>query len=166
MQVEQDVDAVEWMRARWAEHGEPSPSHFAAMASVMRAAAVMSEAVEQRLKKLNLNRTGYLVLITLQMAPNNERPLGQLSRQLLVHPTTVTLLVDQLEKPKLVTRLAHPTDRRTVLARLTPKGLKVTQEASASLAEIGFGVGDIDAATADRIVADLRTMRRSIGDLR
>jgi len=40
----------------------------------------------------------------------------------MVHPTTVTVALDQLEKRGLVRRKPHPTDRRTPLAVLTPAG--------------------------------------------
>ncbi|HEX3612370.1 MAG TPA: MarR family transcriptional regulator [Sporichthyaceae bacterium] len=164
MPVQQDVDSIEWMRAQWQERGEPAPARLAAMTSVMRANVIMTEVVERALKKLKLTRSGYLVLITLQLAPNSERPMGQLSKSLLVNPTTMTLIVDQLEKAKLVTRQPNLADRRTVLARLTAKGLRTTREASAALAEIGFGVGDLDERTTQRLVDDLRTLRRGLGD--
>jgi DNA-binding MarR family transcriptional regulator len=78
---------------------------------------------------------------------------------MLVHPTTVTLVVDQLEKRGLVRRTRHPTDRRTILAELTDAGARATEKASAALAERGFGLGalDLDAA---------RRLRESLGDAR
>jgi DNA-binding MarR family transcriptional regulator len=147
------------------EHGAPRPAHFAAMASLMRTTAIMTDAVDRTLKTFKLTRTGYLVMITLQMSEGTARPLGQLSKVLLVHPTTVTMVIDQLEKAKLVTRQAHPTDRRTVLAKLTAKGLRLVGEANTALGEIGFGLSGVDEETADRITADLRTLRLGLGDL-
>jgi DNA-binding MarR family transcriptional regulator len=158
------ADSVEWMRARWQEHDAPCPAQFAAMASVLRAGVVMTEAIDRTLKSVNLTRTGYLVMITLQMSDELSRPLGQLSKTLLVHPTTVTMVIDQLEKAKLVLRKPHPTDRRTVLARLTPKGLSLVEQANAALGEIAFGMGGVDDGTADRITEDLRRVRRGLGD--
>jgi DNA-binding MarR family transcriptional regulator len=158
-------DAVEWMRLRWAEHQAPQPEHFAAMASLLRTTIVLTEEIDRVLKASRLSRTGYLILITLQMSREQARPLGQLSKALLVHPTTVTMAIDQLEKARLVRRVPHPSDRRTILAELTAEGLQMAERASSELAGIGFGLPDISAATASRITADLRTVRQALGDL-
>jgi DNA-binding MarR family transcriptional regulator len=159
------VDAVAWMKDKWEERGVARPSQFAAMASLLRTTAVVTDEVDRALKSVGLSRTGWLVMITLQMSENHARPLGQLSKVLLVHPTTVTMVIDQLEKAKLVTRKPHPTDRRTVLAKLTAKGLTQVEVANEALAALSFGMGGIDDATADRITEDLRAVRRGIGDI-
>lgn len=159
-----EPDSIAWMRMRWEESGAPAPSQFAALASVLRATAIMTEEVDRVLKEQNLTRTGYLVMITLQMSDGFARPLGQLSKRLLVHPTTVTMVIDQLENAGLVERKPHPTDRRTVLAVLTPAGSKAASAASAALSDVGFGLPGIDDATADRITDDLRLVRRALGD--
>lgn len=158
------ADSVEWMRERWEDNGVPCPAQFGAMASLLRATALVTEEVDRVLKTVGLTRTGWLVMVTLQMSDDNARPLGQLSKVLLVHPTTVTMVIDQLEKAKLVTRKPHPTDRRTVLAKLTPKGLAQVQAANEALGAVGFGMGGIDETTADRITEDLRTVRLGVGD--
>lgn len=157
-------DSVEWMRTRWEEHGIPHPAQFAAMASLWRTALVVTDQVDRTLKDLGLTRTSYLVLITLQMSPDQARPLGQLSKLLLVHPTTVTTMVDGLEKTKVVARRPHPTDRRTVLAKLTAKGLALVEKANTALGEMSYGMGGIDNQQADRITEDLRVVRRGLGD--
>lgn len=159
-----EPDSIEWMRARWEAKDAPGPAQFAALVSVLRATAVMTEEVDRVLKTVNLTRTGYLVLITLQMSDGLARPLGQLSKRLLVHPTTVTMVIDQLEKAGLVMRKPHPTDRRTVLAELTSAGQVAARAATAALSDVGFGMPGIDEEVADRITADLRRVRRSLGD--
>lgn len=159
-----NVDSIGWMRTRWEERGAPAPAQFAALFSVLRAATLMTEEVDRVLKEQSLTRTGYMVLITLQMSEGLARPLGQLSKRLLVHPTTVTMVIDQLENAGLVSRRPHPTDRRTVLAELTPAGEKTATAASAALAEVGFGLPDVEDKTADRITEDLRQVRRGLRD--
>ena len=122
MSSREEPDSVEWMRQRWLDQDEPKPEHFAAMATLLRTTILVTDEMDRVLKECQLSRTGYLILITLQTSGEQTRPLGQLSKVLLVHPTTVTMAIDQLEKPGLVCRVRHPTDRRTVLARLTPEG--------------------------------------------
>ncbi|WP_019877510.1 MarR family winged helix-turn-helix transcriptional regulator [Sporichthya polymorpha] len=160
----EDSDAIGWMRARWEARGAPAPAQFAALFSVLRASALMTEEVDRVLKEQGLTRTGYMVMITLQASDGASRPLGQLSKRLLVHPTTVTMVIDQLENAGLVARRPHPTDRRTVLAELTPEGDETATRASKALAAVGFGLPGVDDATADRITADLRAVRRGLGD--
>jgi DNA-binding MarR family transcriptional regulator len=165
MKAREQADSVEWMRQRWLEHQAPQPEHFAAMASLLRTTVVLTEELDRVLKTRQLSRTGYLILITLQMSHDETRPLGQLSKALLVHPTTITMAIDQLEKAGLVRRIPHPSDRRTVLAELTPRGRQAAEQASAALAEINFGLHDTSEATADRVTADLRKVREALGDL-
>ena len=98
------------------------------------------------------------------MSHEQTRPLGQVSKVLLVHPTTVTMAVDQLEKAGLVRRVPHPTDRRIILARLTSDGDQIAERASAALAEIVFGLGDVSTITASQVTADLRKVREALGD--
>jgi DNA-binding MarR family transcriptional regulator len=163
--VGETLDSIGWMRARWDERDAPAPAQFAALFSVLRAAALMTEEIDRVLKDAHaLTRTGYIVMITLQMSEGSARPLGQLSKRLLVHPTTVTMVIDQLENAGLVARRPHPTDRRTVLAELTPAGHRAATAASRSLAEVGFGLPGIEDEIADRITEDLRSVRRGLGD--
>jgi DNA-binding MarR family transcriptional regulator len=160
-----EPDSVEWMRQRWTEHDAPRPEHFAAMASLLRTTIVMTEELDRVLKDCGVSRTGYLILITLQMSREQTRPLGQLSKALLVHPTTITMAIDQLEQAGLVRRVPHPSDRRTILARLTEQGNEMAERASTALAEIGFGLRGISDATASRVTADLRKVRAALGDV-
>lgn len=62
-------------------------------------------------------------------------------------------------------RTPHPSDRRTILARLTPKGLQTAVTASSALAEIGFGLSGISDVIAARVTADLRKVREMLGDV-
>jgi DNA-binding MarR family transcriptional regulator len=48
--------------------------------------------------------------------------MRDLSRQLMVTGGNVTALTDDLEREGMVTRESSPTDRRSWLVRLTPKG--------------------------------------------
>lgn len=157
-------DPVEWMLRRWQERDAPRPEYFAAMAALLRTSILLSDELDRVLREHNLSRTAYLTLITLQMSDRETRPLGQLSRALLVHPTTVTLAVDQLAAARLVRRMPHPSDRRTILARLTPAGRAAAAAASAALADDRYGLRGLSAPAARRLTADLRAVRTGLGD--
>ena len=105
MSPREEPDPVEWMRQRWLDQNEPKPEHFVAMATLLRTTILVTDEMDRVLKECQLSRTGYLILITLQTSHEQTRPLGQLSKVLLVHPTTVTMAIDQLEKPGLVRRV-------------------------------------------------------------
>jgi DNA-binding MarR family transcriptional regulator len=163
--VAPDTDPVEWTRRNWSEGDLPSPDHFAAMTALLRTHQAMVTEMDQRLKPHGMSRTAYLLMATLLISQDRTRPLGQLSRHLMVHPTTVTLVIDQLESRGLVSRTPHPTDRRTVLAALTDAGLEAVTKASDDLATVRFGLPGVSESLAQRTTGVLHQIRTKLGDL-
>jgi DNA-binding MarR family transcriptional regulator len=133
------------------------------MAALLRIHQMVVAALEAELKGAELTVTGYLVLATLLMSPGETRPLGQLSKHLMIHPTSVTLVIDQLEKRGLVKRSPHPSDRRIVLAKLTPSGRRLTTKASKAIAGADFGLGGLDLDEARALIDTLRQVRQKQG---
>lgn len=163
--MDADVDSVEWMRRHWVDQRQPAPEYFAAMAAVLRTHQALVGAIDKQLRTVDLSRTAYLLMSTLQMSRERTRPLGQLSKHLIVHPTTITLVIDQLEKRGLVSRAPHPTDRRTVLATLTDDGAAAVEKSSAVLAEVSFGLDGVSPQMAVTMTEILRQVREQIGDI-
>ena len=87
-------DPVEWSREQWVAHGQPGADQFTAMVAILRTHQAMTASIDATLRTYDLTRTGYLLMTTLQLSRDGTRPLGQLSRHLMVHPTTVTLALD------------------------------------------------------------------------
>lgn len=143
---------------------QAAPDHFAGMGALLRTHRAMTETLQRALEPFDLTLTAYLLLTTLLMSRDATRPLGQLSKHLMIHPTTVTLLIDQLEKRELVGRLPHPSDRRIVLARLSPTGRRLTLKASEAAATHNFGLGPLDDDGARRLAEILRSVRQGLGD--
>jgi DNA-binding MarR family transcriptional regulator len=83
----------------------------------------------------------------------------------MVHQTTITLIVDQLEKRGLARRQPHPTDRRINLAVLTPAGRALTRDATVALAERGFGLDAVPARSLEQLQGAMRQVRAAIGDI-
>jgi DNA-binding MarR family transcriptional regulator len=162
--VAAEMDPVEYTRVHWAEAEQPAPEHFAAMGALMRAHQAMTAELDRLLKPHDLSRTAFLLMATLLISREHTRPLGQLSRHLMVHPTTVTLVIDQLEARGLVSRRPHPTDRRTVLAELTDEGRRAVTKAGADLAEAQFGLTGVGEPLARRLTSVLGQVRARIGD--
>ena len=160
-----EPDPVEWVRSRWDSQALPESKRFAAVASVMRTHQVVTAALDQALREFELSRTMYLVLVTLGLSNRGALPLSYLSRYLMVHPTTVTQLVDELEKRSLVRRMPHPTDRRTTLAEILPAGRRLLKQATVGAAAAGFGMAGVDDQTLGTVTSSLRRVRRAVGDL-
>ena len=159
------ADPLEWSRRRWEELSLPDPERFIAAAAVFRLREAVVGEFDRRLKAFDISRSMYLVLTTLVLAPKGTRRLSYLSRYLLVHPTTVTLLVDQLEKRGLARREPDPTDRRANLVILTPAGRAIAREATAALAGTGYGLGRVTKRDLRLLVEGMRTARVAIGDI-
>lgn len=159
-----EPDPVEWVRRHWAKTGQQKPDMFAVMAAVLRSHQLLVASIEAITSEENVGLNGYLLLTTLLMSRDETRPLGQLSKHLMIHPTTVTLLIDQFEKRGLVKRFPHPTDRRIVLARLRPSGRRLTFKMSKALTEIDFGFGALNVTEANALTETLRRVRTQLGD--
>ena len=63
------------------------------------------------------------------LSTNGSLPLGQLSKLMYLHPSTITGVVDRLEKKGYVARDRVHKDRRVVMVQLTPEGKKIVSKA-------------------------------------
>lgn len=160
------ADPVEWAAYFWDERQmSEDPTPFLAMSSLFRYQRMVYLALETELKQFELNPTDYLLLMSLELSKDRTRLVGALARNLMVHATTATLAVDRLEGRGLLHRQAHPTDRRAILVTLTDKGLALVKKSSASLASIGFGLGDVRGADAKDLLRILTKVRSTAGDV-
>jgi DNA-binding MarR family transcriptional regulator len=63
-----------------------------------------------------------------------------------------------------VERVPHPTDRRTIFARLTPTGRKVVETSTPALASSKFGLDALTNKEAATVFELLRKVRIAAGD--
>ena len=89
--------------------------------------------------------------------------LGKLGQRLMVHPTSVTAVVDTLERLGFVERVAHPTDRRQTLARITDLGRTTMEQASQEISVDDFGLGALSGAEAESLCLLLKKVRSAAG---
>jgi DNA-binding MarR family transcriptional regulator len=85
---------------------------------------LMGEATEL-LKNHELSTTSYNVLRILRGAGAKGLACGEIGDRLITRVPDVTRLLDRLEVKGLVARTRQSNDRRVVLARITPKGLRL-----------------------------------------
>jgi len=82
----------------------------------------------------------------------------------MVHPTSVTNIIDRLERQGLVTRRPNPEDGRGTLAGITPEGRAVTARATKDLMAAEFGLSEYQDGDLDEIFSLLRGLRVVAGD--
>lgn len=96
----------------------------AAFLNLLRTTDMLSRGLIQVLKTEDLSATQYNVLRILRGAPDG-LPCGEISRRMITRDPDVTRLLDRLEKRGLISRSRETRDRRTVMASITPEGLKL-----------------------------------------
>jgi DNA-binding MarR family transcriptional regulator len=66
--------------------------------------------------------TGPQLWVLKTISKNKSLPLGEISKKMYLHPSTITGLIDRLEKKGYVERERDQKDRRVVNILLTPEG--------------------------------------------
>jgi DNA-binding MarR family transcriptional regulator len=158
------MDSVEWARLRWIENETPGLEFAAASTAIMRLHQLMTANLDRALREREISRTAFLVLSALALAEGHRLAMSQLSRRLLLHATTISLTVDQLQTRGLVARESHPTDGRTTLAVLAPSGVRKVREINEVLAEINFGLTGVSDRLAITLTEVARYVRQDMGD--
>ncbi len=96
----------------------------AAFLDLLHTTDILSRGLVQVLKTGDLSATQYNVLRILRGAPEG-LPCGEIASRMITRDPDVTRLLDRLEKRGLVSRCRETRDRRTVMVRITPDGLKL-----------------------------------------
>lgn len=161
-----DIDLLREARRQWELHwgDEPAPS-MAAITTLMRAQQILMAHLNELLLPFDLTFARYEALMLLFFSRDGALPLGKIGERLQVHPTSVTSLIDRLERSGYVSRVPHPSDRRTTLAELTPPGREVAENATAVLNEDRFGMGSLDTESHEALILLLDRIREMGGDV-
>ena len=160
-----DADPIAAAREQWVGHGwaEAAPG-MAAITSLMRAHQIALARVEATLKPLGVSFARYEVLMLLLFSKRGSLPMKLIASRLQVHPTSVTNAVDRLESAGLVTREAHPDDRRALIITLTPEGRATAEKATAALNTEVFAQPGLSTRDVEQLVEVLGRMRHRAGD--
>ncbi|HEY8526225.1 MAG TPA: MarR family transcriptional regulator [Acidimicrobiales bacterium] len=159
-----DFDAIAEARRQWEVHGWPAPAAMAAATSIMRAQQIVLSRVDEALRPFELTFARYEALVLLSFTRAGALPLGKMGDRLMLHPTSVTNIVDRLEAQGFIRRTPHPTDRRTTLAEITPEGRRVVEKATEAVGAAALGMGDLSEEQLDAITESLRVLRIDAGD--
>lgn len=82
--------------------------------------------VEEDIKCLGLNPTEFAVLELIYS--KGEQPIQKIGEKVLIASSSITYVVDKLEKKKFLQRKPSPKDRRIIYAVLTEDGKKFMDE--------------------------------------
>jgi DNA-binding MarR family transcriptional regulator len=159
-----DFDAIAEARRQWESHDWAAPAHMSTITSIMRAQQILIAKVDDALKPFDLTFARYEALVLLYFSRHGELPMGKMGDRLMLHPTSVTNIIDRLEQQELVLRIPHPTDRRTVLAQITEDGRQVVEKATEAVTSISFGVDGLTVSELDQLTDLLRKLRIAAGD--
>ena len=160
-----NIDPIAEARRHWTERwgGEPARP-MAAITSIMRAQQILLARLNETLKPFGLTFPRYEALMLLYYSRRGSLPLGKMGVRLQVHRTSVTNIVDALERTGLVRRTAHARDRRSTLAEITEAGRDVALRATELLNADGFGLTALAEDEQERVTELLRTLRQEAGD--
>jgi DNA-binding MarR family transcriptional regulator len=135
---------------------------MAAATAVMRVQQIVLAAVDEALRPFDLTFARYEALVLLQFSRKGS--LGKMGERLMIHPTSVTNIVDRLEAQGFLRRVPHPTDRRTTLAEITDKGREVVEEATKAVTEVSFAMDGLTERELEQLIRLLRKLRLAAGD--
>jgi DNA-binding MarR family transcriptional regulator len=127
-----------------------------ASAAVIQAHKLISSRVTEVLGRVDdLSMSRYEILGLLDSSHDGTLAVRDLKQASLLHPPTLTYILDWLEGRGLVTRKTDAEDRRSVLVRITSKGRKLFHRASDALGEIHYGLLGLDADDARAVATVL-----------
>ncbi|MDA3129343.1 MarR family winged helix-turn-helix transcriptional regulator [Aliibacillus thermotolerans] len=91
-----------------------------------RALQSIKKQVEKNIKSFNLNPTEFAVLELIYS--KGEQPIQKIGEKVLIASSSITYVVDKLEKKQLLKRRPCPNDRRVTYAVITPEGTKLMDD--------------------------------------
>jgi DNA-binding MarR family transcriptional regulator len=137
--IEDDpADRVDQIIHQWArERPDLDTAAMAVFGRVFRLSRIAGDRMEKAYGSFGIGRPEFDVLATLRRAgePYQLSP-GALAASMMLSTGGTTARLDRLEKVGLIERLPSPSDRRSILVRLTDTGFGIIEEAvAAGLAE-------------------------------
>lgn len=153
-------DPIAEARRQWREHwgAAPEPA-MGAVTSIMRVQQILNARLNELLRPWSLTFPRYEALMLLYYSRTGSLPLGKMGVRLQVHPTSITNIVDGLEKLGLVRRARHEHDRRTTLATITDSGREVARDATEVLNRERFATSPLKKGELEAIYDLLRGIR-------
>jgi DNA-binding MarR family transcriptional regulator len=106
------------------------------LVSLMRSSDLLQARFERVMRPFNISLTQYNVLRILRGAEPAGRTCGEIGERMIAREPDVTRLLERMERAGLIRRTRDSEDRRVVVTRITPAGLKLLDEIEPGLSEI------------------------------
>jgi DNA-binding MarR family transcriptional regulator len=161
--LELPFDPIDRAAQIWASRFGPSLS-MAAVTSIMRAQQILLAQLDALLRPYELTFARYEALVLLTFSRRGALPLRVIGERLMVHPTSVTNIVDRLERQQLVIRRPNPSDGRGRLAEITQAGRAVVARATVDLMAAEFGLRGFEDGQLKEVFDLFRELRLTAGD--
>lgn len=172
-------DVVEGSRQVWLDRwNADAASGMAVYTAILRSHQLLNEQVNAVMRRHGLTFARYEVLAWLGTDPDSSPTLSWISKTLRIPAATVTNIIDHLEEHGLIRRVNHPSDARTTLAEITPKGRELADAATgdlnrevyeplaltdakrdaltALLCELRVALDEFDVERSDQVIAELK----------
>jgi DNA-binding MarR family transcriptional regulator len=102
----------------------PDCPEEAAFLELLRTTDILTRGLVSLLKAEAISANQYNVLRILR-GSSEGLPCGEIANRMITRDPDITRLLDRLEKRGLISRCRETKDRRMVMARITPEGLKL-----------------------------------------
>ena len=102
----------------------PECPEESAFLDLLRTTDLLARGLATVLKAENLSANQYNVLRILRGSPDG-LPCSEIASRMITRDPDITRLLDRLEKRNLISRCRETKDRRMVIARIAPDGLKL-----------------------------------------
>jgi DNA-binding MarR family transcriptional regulator len=133
------------------------PSEWSALLALQRATHATLQVLSAELVDLDLTASEVNALANL--ADGRGRTVSELGAAVGARPTTLTSVLDRLERRGHITRGARPGDRRAVLIELTPSGRLTATTIRQAIADLERrALGDLSADTITALRTALQTL--------
>jgi DNA-binding MarR family transcriptional regulator len=139
---------------------------MAAVTTIMRVQQILLGQLDALLRPHGLTFARYEALVLLSFSRDGALPMRLIGERLMVHPTSVTNIIDRLERQGYVVRKPNPRDGRGTLAEITPDGREVMGQATADLMNAEFGMGGYSGEQLTDVFGLLRDLRVTAGDFK
>lgn len=157
-------DPIDAAADHWHERGWDGGDRMRAALAIHRVAVLARQSVTHVLKEFDLTFSRHELLAVLYFSTHGEMSLGRISRQLFLHPTSVTATVDALEKLGFVERIPNPHDRRGIRARITSDGRERIEASTPAIVAAQCGLEAMTEEEAGLVVKALAGVRAEAGD--
>lgn len=122
-----------------------------------RALDAVKKSIEKDIRSYGLNPTEFAVLELIYN--KGEQPIQRIGEKVLIASSSITYVVDKLEKKNLLLRTPSPEDRRIIYASITDEGRKMMDEIfPVHSRQIQKILGGLDESEKEDVIMKLRKL--------